>query len=200
MAKKDIREELLTATGIEQEEGESEQALAERVATYISDEMDETAYGELSPGATTWYEKALATLEAEEELLLPGAKATPAAAKKAAPAAKKAAGKKAAVVEEEAEEEAEEEPAPAPKKGSKAKAVKEEAPAAKKAAKVEKEEKAPRNSSTSAIIAAMCKSPNATKEKLTEQLAAKGIDLSGHGGTYRTTRVTIDTLKAMGKL
>lgn len=200
MAKTDVRTELLTATDIVQEDGEEESALAQRVAEYISNEMDEDAYAGLSTAATTWYEKAVVKLGKNQEVVFPvaalnGAAGPAASTKKAtkkAPATpeKKIASSKKGVPEKKA-------PASPKKPATKEKASK---PVKEKKEKISAEERTPRQSGTRTAIEMICKKPSITLEELTEKLAENEIVLVPLPAVYQRAKLVITTLRDMGKL
>lgn len=188
MAKTDVRAALMAATKITPKSGEEEGALALRVATCISDDVSEENYAKLPGGATAWFEKAVAAIEAGKEFTLPpamnGATAPAAAAKKAAPAAAKKAPAKKAPAKKVA----------APKKKA--------AAAPKKAAKAPKEKKEPRVSGTRTAIEMICKKPTISLEELSGKLLNANLALNDGllGNVFRTTRHTLEVLTEQGKL
>jgi len=177
MAKTDVRAELLAATKITPKAGEEEAALALRVATYVSDKVSEEDYGKLSSGATAWFEKAVAAIEAEKDFTLPPAMNGAASPKVAAPAKKSAAGKKKG--------------APAKKAAGK----KEKAPKAKAP-------KEPRVSASGTALELICKKPSISLEELAEKVWAQKVDISETQlyAVYQNTRRVINALQAAGKL
>lgn len=194
-AKVDVRAELLEATGIKPKKNESDEDLSARVATYLSDKMDEGDYDNLSKETKKWFEKYCAASEAEEDMpVMPtleeeggddDADEEEEKPKKGKAAAKKANGK--AKAKDEDDEDADEEEEKPKKKGA---AAKKAAPAKKAAAKKtgkkakdedEDEDEKPKKKSGSAqavFCEIICRNPKLSRDQAVEKLEAKGFQLA----------------------
>lgn len=196
-----VRAELLKATGIEPKANETEQALAERVAEYVSEKVSDTDYAKLSKPAQAWFSACSEAADKGEPIpVLDGGAAEDkpgAASKKAAAPAKKAiaSAKKAAAAPAKKAAAA----APA-KKAAAAPAKKAAAAPAKKAARVAAEE--PRVSVSDYVRTLICKNPKLTTEQIREKLNDAGHELADVQlvQVYRNAQRIITILRELGKL